>query len=149
MQKEVIQATLHDEFGVGVEFSETKVICVEQLIGRGASREAIGDEDNPYLATVGLRVEPSEPGEGNSFGIEVELGSMPPAFFRAVEETVFTTLEQGLFGWRVTNCKVFMTDSGYLARQSHAHGTFDKNMSTTAGDFRFLTPLVLLSLIHI
>ena len=34
---------------------------------------------NPYLATVGLRVEPSEPGEGNSFGIEVELGSMPPA----------------------------------------------------------------------
>ena len=58
VQKEVIQATLHDEFGVGVEFSETKVICVEQLIGRGASREAIGDEDNPYLATVGLRVEP-------------------------------------------------------------------------------------------
>lgn len=148
VQKEVIQATLHDEFGVGVEFSETKVICVEQLIGRGASREAIGDEDNPYLATVGLRVEPSEPGEGNSFGIEVELGSMPPAFFRAVEETVFTTLEQGLFGWRVTNCKVFMTDSGYLARQSHAHGTFDKNMSTTAGDFRFLTPLVLMEAIR-
>jgi ribosomal protection tetracycline resistance protein len=38
-----------------------------------------------------------------------------------------------------------LTHSGYLARQSHAHGTFDKSMSSTAGDFRALTPLVLMS----
>src|SRR5688572_6361195 len=37
-----------------------------------------------------------------------------------------------------------MTHSGYWARQSHAHGTFDKSMSSTAGDFRNLTPLVLM-----
>jgi ribosomal protection tetracycline resistance protein len=36
-----------------------------------------------------------------------------------------------------------MTHSGYYARQSHSHGTFDKSMSSTAGDFRNLTPLVL------
>ena len=36
-----------------------------------------------------------------------------------------------------------MTHSGYLARQSHSHGTFDKSMSSTAGDFRQLTALVL------
>jgi ribosomal protection tetracycline resistance protein len=39
---------------------------------------------------------------------------------------------------------VTMTHSGYWARQSHAHGTFDKSMSSTAGDFRNLTPLVLM-----
>ena len=38
-----------------------------------------------------------------------------------------------------------LTHSGYWPRQSHAHGTFDKSMSSTAGDFRNLTPLVLMA----
>jgi ribosomal protection tetracycline resistance protein len=38
-----------------------------------------------------------------------------------------------------------MTHSGYSARQSHAHAVFDKSMSSTAGDFRNLTPLVLMT----
>jgi ribosomal protection tetracycline resistance protein len=70
---------------------------------------------------------------------------MPYAFFKAVEETVPRTLEQGLYGWRVADVAVTMTHSGYYARQSHAHGTFDKSMSSTAGDFRNLTPLVLMA----
>ena len=41
------------------------------------------------------------------------------------------------------DCTVTMTHSGYWARQSSAHGVFDKSMSSTAGDFRGLTPLVL------
>ena len=40
---------------------------------------------------------------------------------RAVEETVRATLEQGLHGWRVTDCAVTMTHSGYWAKQSAAH----------------------------
>ncbi len=55
------------------------------------------------------------------------------------------TLGQGLHGWQVTDCVVTLTRSGYWPRQSHAHGTFDKSMSSTAGDFRNLTPLVLMS----
>jgi ribosomal protection tetracycline resistance protein len=35
-----------------------------------------------------------------------------------------------------------MTHSGYWARQSCAHGGFDKSMSSTAGDPRDLTPPV-------
>jgi elongation factor G-like protein len=38
-----------------------------------------------------------------------------------------------------------MTDSGYLARQSHAHQGFAKEMSSTGVDFRGLTPLVVMS----
>ena len=38
-----------------------------------------------------------------------------------------------------------MTHSGYAPRQSHSHAVFDKSMSSTAGDFRSLTPLVLMS----
>ena len=46
------------------------------------------------------------------------------------------TLRQGLHGWEVTDCTVTMTHSGYWPRQSHSHATFDKSMSSTAGDFR-------------
>lgn len=70
---------------------------------------------------------------------------MPYAFMRAVEETVHATLQQGLCGWQVSDYTVTLTHSGYWARQSHAHGSFDKSMSSTAGDFRNLTPLVLMS----
>jgi ribosomal protection tetracycline resistance protein len=142
VQKEVVQATLAAEYGVAVEFRETTTICLERPVGVGSAVEFINQGDNPFLATVGLRVEPAD---GVAFRLGVELGSMPFAFFKAVEETVLETLAQGLCGWQVTDCAVTMTHAGYWARQSSAHGTFDKSMSSTAGDFRSLTPLVLLS----
>ncbi len=145
VQKEVIQATLANDFGVDVTFQESSTICIERPVGTGAEFELIGKEPNPFLATVGLRVDPAPVNSGVEFRLEVELGSMPFAFFKAVEETVKDTLRQGIHGWQVTDCVITMTHSGYWARQSHAHGTFDKSMSSTAGDFRNLTPLVLLS----
>ncbi|MYY83178.1 GTP-binding protein [Streptomyces sp. SID335] len=144
VQKEVIQATLAEEYGLDVTFRETTTICVERVVGTGAAHEVIDTEPNPFLATVGLRVEPAPVGAGVEFRLGVELGSMPYAFFRAVEETVRETLHQGVHGWRVPDCTVTMTHAGYWPRQSHAHGTFDKSMSSTAGDFRHLTPLVLM-----
>ncbi|MFC3448762.1 GTP-binding protein [Amycolatopsis speibonae] len=145
VQKEVIQATLTDEYGIDVAFSETTTICVEHVSGAGSAAELIGKAPNPFLATVGLRVEPGPPGSGISFRLEVELGSMPYSFVKAVEDTVKETLREGVHGWEVLDCVVTMTRSGYYARQSHAHGTFDKSMSSTAGDFRALTPLVLMA----
>ncbi|WP_069886168.1 elongation factor G [Streptomyces luteocolor] len=144
VQKEVIQATLAEDFGLDVSFRETTTICVERVVGTGSAFEIIDKDPNPFLATVGLRVAPAPVGAGVEFGLGVELGSMPYAFFRAVEETVRETLHQGLHGWRVPDCVVTMTHAGYWPRQSHAHGTFDKSMSSTAGDFRNLTPLVLM-----
>ena len=143
VQKEVIEATLRDEYGIAVTFRETTTIHIERPVGVGSAFELIGTEPNPFLATVGLRVDPGPVGSGVRFGLEVELGSMPFAFFTAVEETVHTALRQGIHGWAVTDVVVTMTHAGYWARQSHSHGTFDKSMSSTAGDFRNLTPLVL------
>ncbi|MFJ8857943.1 GTP-binding protein [Streptomyces sp. NPDC102451] len=144
VQKEVIQATLADEYGVEVGFRETTTICLERPAGTGAAVEFIDTEPNPFLATVGLRVEPAAFGSGVEFRREVELGSMPYALMRAVEDTVLETLGQGIHGWQVTDCTVTMTHSGYWPRQSHSHAVFDKSMSSTAGDFRHLTPLVLM-----
>ena len=146
VQKEVIGATLADEFGMDVTFRETTTICIERPIGTGSAFEIIDTPPNPFLATVGLRVEPAPISSGAEFRLASEvLGTMPLAFFRAVEETVHATLRQGLRGWQVDDCTVTMTHTGYWPRQSHAHQGFNKNMSSTGADFRSLTPLVLMS----
>jgi ribosomal protection tetracycline resistance protein len=146
VQKEVIQATLLADYGLEVEFRETTTICVERPVSLGEAVERIKDEANPFLATVGLRVEPAPAGSGVRYTREVAVhGTMPAAFFRAVEDTVQTTLGQGLHGWQVIDCTVTLTDTGYYPRQSHAHQGFSKAMSSTGEDFRKLTPLVLMS----
>jgi ribosomal protection tetracycline resistance protein len=145
VQKEVIQATLATDYGLDVTFRETTTICIERPVGTGEAVERLREPPNPFLATVGLRIEPAAGGSGVEVRLEVELGSMPPAFFRGVEDTVRETLRQGIYGWEVTDCTITMTHSGYLARHSHAHQGFAKEMSSTGGDFRNLTPLVLMS----
>jgi ribosomal protection tetracycline resistance protein len=145
VQKEVIQATLANDFGVDVGSRETTTICIERPVGTGAAVEIVREPPNPFLATVGLRIEPAAVESGVEFRLEVELGSMPLAFFRAVEDTLRETLQQGLHGWQVTDCVVTMTHSGYLPRQSHSHQGFAKEMSSTGADFRGLTPLVVMS----
>jgi ribosomal protection tetracycline resistance protein len=140
VQKEVIEATLAQDFGIDVTFRETTTICIERPVDSGAAVETIGKAGNPFLATVGLRIEPAPLNAGVQFLLEVDHGSIPlfvykavEEFRRAVEDTVQNTLREGLCGWQVTDCRVTMTHSGYVAPGS------------TAGDFRKLTPLVLMS----
>ncbi|NLR99680.1 TetM/TetW/TetO/TetS family tetracycline resistance ribosomal protection protein [Rhizobium sp. P38BS-XIX] len=131
VQKEVIQATLASDFGLDAVFDESTIIYAERLVGTGSAIEIIFREPNPFLATVGLRVDPRPHGSGNSFALEVDVGQMPASFYRAVEETVVETLKEGIFGWQIIDCHVAMT----AARQT--------SPATTAADFRNLTPLVL------
>jgi ribosomal protection tetracycline resistance protein len=139
VQKEVIQATLATDFKLAVDFRETTTICVERPIGAGTAVEILGKAPNPFLATVGLRVDPAPIDTGVEFRLDVKVESMPLFVYRAVEEfrkaiedTVRETLRQGLYGWQVTDCIVTMTQSGYTSPAS------------TPKDFRLLTPLVLM-----
>lgn len=51
------------------------------------------------------------------------------------------TLAQGLAGWQVTDCLVTMTHSGFVPPPPYGWSKW----SSSAGDFRALTPLVLMS----
>jgi ribosomal protection tetracycline resistance protein len=144
VQKEVIEESLAVDFGIDVAFRETTTICVERPIGIGAAVERLRERSNPFLATIGLRVGPAAAGSGVAFQIEAHLGTMPFAFFRAVEDTVRESLRQGLCGWGVTDCTVTMTHAGYLGKHGLGHQRFNKSMSSTGEDFRKLTPLVLM-----
>ena len=148
VQKEVIGATLADEFGVDVTFRETTTICIERPTGAGAAVELLPEARSPatpFLAAIGLRIEPAAPGSGVQFGLDVKVGSIPihvyktvETFHEAMERSVLDTLRQGIYGWEVTDCTVTMTDCDYQAPPRRWPGT-------SASDFRLLTPLVLMS----
>jgi ribosomal protection tetracycline resistance protein len=127
VQKEVIAATLADEYGIDVDFAPTSVVCVEHPSGAGEALTEMGD--GPFAATIGLRV---EPGVGRTYALGVELGSLPLAFHKAIEDTVLSTLDQGLHGWAVHDVHVTLTHTAYSSPVS------------VAADFRDLAPLVLL-----
>jgi ribosomal protection tetracycline resistance protein len=149
VQKEVIEATLASEFGLRVGFRESTVICIERPVGSGAAVEFMKGDGNPFLATVGLRIDPGLVGSGVSFRLEIELGALPLAFLKAIEDTVRSTLRQGLRGWQVTDCVVTLTHSGYAPRQSAMHARFDKSVSSTGADFRGLVPLVVMDALRL
>jgi ribosomal protection tetracycline resistance protein len=147
VQKEVVGATLANDYNIDVEFRETTTICIERPIGVGAAVELLPkarSPTTPFLATIGLRIGPAAPDSGVQFVLDVKVGSTPThvyktveAFHEATERTVLETLRQGIYGWEVTDCTVTMTDCDYQAPPRRWPGT-------TASDFRLLTPLVLM-----
>jgi ribosomal protection tetracycline resistance protein len=146
VQKEVIEATLANEFGLDVEFSETTPIYIERPVGTGEAVEILHAESNPFLATIGLRVDPASHGSGLDFRVQVDPRTVPlyvykthESFTEHMHEYVRETLREGLFGWQVTDCAVTMTKCTYAIPD----GPPARRGRSTAADFRKLTPLVL------
>jgi ribosomal protection tetracycline resistance protein len=140
VQKEVIETTLAEEFGLRVGFRETTTIHVERPVRAGTAGETLKKDGNPYFATLELRVEPARAGQGLVFGLDVPAEQLPIYLFRtadlfraALEETTRRTLEQGLRGWPVIDVRVTVTRCGFAAPL------------TTPADYRKLLPLVLMA----
>jgi len=148
VQKEVIDATIAEEFGIAVEFRETTTIHVERPVGTGEAVEVLHAESNPFNATIGFRVDRAPDGAGVEFRLDVDARSAPLHVYKTFEsfrvhmgEYVRYTLQEGLFGWQVTDCVVTMNRCAY----SVADGPPSKRgPDSTAADFRKLTPLVLM-----
>ena len=125
-----VSPTLARDYGIAATFGVTQTICTERPIEGGESVEFLGADGNPFIATVGLRVEPAPQRSGVRY--VRELGSLPLAFYRAIEETIHETFKQGLSGWEVADCVVTLTHAGF------------DSVTSTASDFRKLVPLVLM-----
>jgi ribosomal protection tetracycline resistance protein len=147
VQKEVIQATLANDFGIDVTFRETTPIYVERPIGTGEAVEVLHAESNPFLATIGLRVDSAPDGSGLGFRLQVDHSAVPMYVYKKLENFaeamgryVRDALQEGLFGWQVTDCVVTMTECSYSIPDGPPSR---RGPPSTAADFRKLTPLVL------
>ncbi len=149
VQKEVIQATLADDYRVAVAFRETTTIYVERPAGTGSALEVLTSDDHPYPATIGLTLRPAPPGSGVTFRLDVDPRTLPlyiyknaGSFAHAMTSYTRAALQTGQYGWEVTDCQVTMTRCGYYIGDGPAKQILP-TPRTTAADFRMLTPLVL------
>jgi ribosomal protection tetracycline resistance protein len=148
VQREIIAQTLAADYDLEIEFRPTTPVCIERPNRTGSAIEVIPaarTADRPFLATVGLTIEPLPPDSGVEFELDVSIKTIPIHVFDSVEvfrdvmrQAVIDTLRQGLRGWQVTDCKVTMTDCDYQAPPRRWPGT-------TLSDYRDLTPLVLMA----
>jgi ribosomal protection tetracycline resistance protein len=148
VQKEVIEATLADDYGLQVAFRETRPIYVERPLGSGEAVEVLHAETNPFLATVGLRIDPAPAGSGIDFRLDVDPRAAPlylyktlDSFAAHMDEYVRRTLQEGRYGWQVTDCRVTMNRCNYSVPDGPPSR---RGPLSTAADFRKLTPLVLM-----
>ena len=151
VQKEVIQATLERDYGIAADFRETTTLCIEWPAKAAEADEVIRAKtktnimgrssplsENPFLATMGLRVEPLPLGSGIEFRIDVEPRLLPIWLYKTHEAVaaqfeayVREALAEGASGWQVTDCRVTLWDCGYASPV------------TSHQDYRRLTQLVL------
>lgn len=130
IQKEVLSETLVNDFHVSAQFEPSSIVHLERPTGSGSLIVPMGR--TRFVAGIGLRIDPAPLGSGITYRRETEYGALTHAFHIAIEQTVLSALRQGLHGWPVTDCHVTLV-----------HSEFD-NACSTGGDFRLLTPLVVL-----
>lgn len=146
VQQEVLQATLADDYGVEARFADAAVLHIERPRRVGTAVERLNTPSNPYQATIGLRIEPGEPGSGVRFVVAAPARDMPlylygevTRFAGAIERHVLDAFTRGLYGWTVTDCIVTLTEAAY----SVADGPPSKRGPTsTARDYREVAPVV-------
>ena len=99
---------------------------------------------NPFLATLGIRVDPAPAGTGTAFRVEVGHQSVPLYIYKntenfaaAMEQHVSETLRQGLYGWQVTDCTVSLIRSQYSVPDGPPS---TRGPLSSPQDFRKLTP---------
>jgi ribosomal protection tetracycline resistance protein len=148
VQKQVIEATLATEYGMEVGFRETTPICVERPVRTGTAEEILHAPGNPFLATLGIRIDPAPAGTGTAFRLEVGHQAVPLYIYKnmenfaaAMEQYVTQTLRQGLHGWQVTDCTVSLIRSAYSVPDGPPT---TRGPLSSPQDFRKLTPLVVM-----
>jgi len=150
VQKEVIQSTLADDFGVAATFRETTMIYIERPVGSASALEVLQSDSHPYSATVGLQIEPGPAGSGVRFRLDVDSRHLPLYIYKtaghftdAMTQYILGALEKGLYGWQVTDCLVTMDKCDYYIGDGPTKRVLPTPRATAA-DFRKLTPLVLM-----
>ena len=131
VQLEVVCSLLVERYHVNINVKEPTVIYLERPLKTASYTIHIEVPPNPFWASIGLTVTPLPAGSGTRFKSKVSLSYLNQSFQNAVMEGVRYGMEQGLYGWEVTDCEICFD-----------YGVYYSPVSTPA-DFRSLAPIVL------
>ena len=144
VQQQVIGSLLAEEYGVDVRFRDTAMICIERVRGTGAAYELIGTATpTPTWPRSGCAWSPLRSGPASTSAWRSSSGRCRRRSSPRSSRRWRPRSAKAPHGWEVPDARVRMTHSGYSRARATAHGTFDKSMSSTAGDFRHLASLML------
>ena len=131
VQLEVICSLLIEKYHINIRIEDPTVIYKEKPLQKADYTIHIEVPPNPFWASIGLSITPLPIGSGIQYESKVSLGYLNQSFQNAVREGINYGLEQGLYGWEVTDCKICFEYGVYYSPVS------------TPSDFRFLAPIVL------
>lgn len=131
VQLEVICSLLIEKYHINIRIEDPTVIYLEKPLQKADYTIHIEVPPNPFWASIGLSITPLPIGSGIQYESKVSLGYLNQSFQNAVREGINYGLEQGLYGWKVTDCKICFEYGVYYSPVS------------TPSDFRFLAPIVL------
>ena len=131
VQLEVICSLLTEKYHINIRIEDPTVIYLERPLQKADYTIHIEVPPNPFWASIGLSITPLPIGSGIQYESKVSLGYLNQSFQNAVREGIDYGLEQGLYGWKVTDCKICFEYGVYYSPVS------------TPSDFRFLAPIVL------
>lgn len=130
VQLEVICSLLIEKYHINIRIEDPTVIYLEKPLQKADYTIHIEVPPNPFWASIGLSITPLPIGSGIQYESKVSLGYLNQSFQNAVREGINYGLEQGLYGWEVTDCKICFEYGVYYSPVS------------TPSDFRFLAPIV-------
>ncbi|MBB3152723.1 ribosomal protection tetracycline resistance protein [Paenibacillus endophyticus] len=118
IQIEVLTHVLHDRYGLKVEFSQPSVIYKETPAESGEGFIAY-TMPKPCWAIMRFRIEPGERGSGLVYSSVVRPERLLERYQNEVARSVPEALQQGLFGWEVTDVKVTLIEGEHHVWHTH------------------------------
>ena len=127
----LVSDLLVEKYQLNTTAKEPTVIYMERPLKAVSHTIHIEVPPNPFWASIGLSVTPLPLGTGVQYESKVSVGYLNQSFQNAVLDGIRYGLEQGVYGWKVTDCKICFE-----------YGLYYSPVSTPA-DFRSLAPIVL------
>lgn len=131
VQMEIVQETLKRDYGLDIQMADPMTIYMETPQKMAEAAVTMYEDGLPFHAAVGFRVEPLPRGSGLQYVSEITTGYLKQTFQNGVEDGVHAYLDQGLYGWELTDMKISLISYEF------------NSVDGTPSDYRDLSPLVL------
>lgn len=131
IQLEILEATLKERFNVEVTFGAPSVIYKETPASSGYVEESY-TMPKPCWAVVYFFIEPLPKGSGIVYESQVRTEKIKQKYQREIENNLERILQQGIYGWNVTDLKITLVDGE------------DHVLHSRSGDFATATAMALM-----
>lgn len=126
VQAQIIQSMMSERFNIDIQLVNPTIICKE-------TPTKIGEGEASYtkVSAISFRITPMEPGSGITYKSVTQTGDLHKKYQRQAHKLVHHYLQQGIYGWEVTDALIELTD-----------GRFD-SMGSEPSHFNIIIPLAL------